>query len=214
MKRSFPLLLGICDSRFLGGDLFPAIPWVDPMSCKVRNVRDAIPKAIGFYLVRAAWEPVRVFVGNFQPNFFCGKETLGKVSTKKGGGMWSCHTIRGPRIQSYIWWSSHIFGHLQGPHVIPLMTGSRTHLVLDVRKSEDWMWRWIPMQLSNGKWWQLEGWGFSKIFSHFRDLTFSDLWNIWKPLVLQIPCEKVFIHPKPTPKPLAKGLEHKGTDIW
>ena len=26
MKRSFLLLLGICDSRFLGGDLFPAIP--------------------------------------------------------------------------------------------------------------------------------------------------------------------------------------------
>ena len=26
MKRSFPLLLGICDSRFLGGDLFSASP--------------------------------------------------------------------------------------------------------------------------------------------------------------------------------------------
>ena len=48
------------------------------MSCKVRNVRDAIPKAIGFYLVRAAWEPVRVFVGNFQLKVFCGKETLEK----------------------------------------------------------------------------------------------------------------------------------------
>ena len=54
------------------------------MSCKVRNVRDAIPKAIGFYLVRAAWEPVRVFVGNFQLKVLCGKETLRSVNKKRG----------------------------------------------------------------------------------------------------------------------------------
>jgi len=53
------------------------------MSCKVRNVRDAIPKAIGFYLVRAAWEPVRVFVGNFQLKVFLGEGNPREV-TKKG----------------------------------------------------------------------------------------------------------------------------------
>ena len=82
-----------------------SFPWVDLMSCKVRNVRDAIPKAIGFYLVRAAWEPVRVFVGNFQLKVLCGKETLGKCQQKKGEGCDPVIRFVGPG-------SSHKFGEI------------------------------------------------------------------------------------------------------
>lgn len=102
------------------------------------------------------------FCWKFSTESFLWEGNPREVSPKKGGGMWSPHTR---------WAQDPVINLVKSPYFRPL-TGAPCHSTYDWIQDPPCPWfpkiwrlnvKMDSMQLSNGKWWQLEGWGWKNL---------------------------------------------------